>query len=536
MSEKHTTREHATVKGEMSVIMKTGFQKMNMQKTGVQKTTAAVLSTLCLAGALTACSPTADNKTTDAAKAGTAPAATEPLKLSVLVNFIGEAPQPGNEVVKAIEKYTNSEIEVQWLTDIKEKLPVMVASGSLPKIVSVTNSQMKLPYMVSALRGDTFWNLTTYIKSYPNLSQINPLIYQNTSLDGQVYGLPAVRPVSRAAITYRADWFKKLGLKEPRTLDEFYDVLKAIATKDPDGDGKDNTYGFIEYKSLGIVDRTAIWLGAPNEWGVQNGKLVYAPTTDAYLQSLQFVKKLYDEKLINRDFAVMEKSAWESAFAEGKAGMLSNITDTAFKLEEQMKKSNPQVELGMFNRLPDLKGGPTKAENGSNGIFSFPKSSVKSEAELKRILTFFDKLAEPEMATLFKWGLEGKHYKQDNGKPVYIDAKIYNKEVLPYQKLMAVEAGKALQGNDPALVVKGEQLNKDNEKYAVPNAAEALISDTYSEKGGQLDKLIEDAKTKFVMGKIDEEGWKQALEQWRKNGGDKVAAEFTSAYEKVNKK
>lgn len=484
--------------------------------------------------ALAGCGSDAQKDAAASPKPGS-PQPAEPLKLSVLVNYIGEAPQPDNDVEKAIETFTNTQIDVQWLTDIKEKLPVMVASGDLPKIVSVTNSQLKLPYMVSALRGGTFWNLTPYIKDYPNLSNINKLIYENTSLDGQTYGLPAVRPVSRAAITYRADWFKKLNLREPQTLDDFYRILKAIAEGDPDGNGKADSYGFIEYKSLGLVDRTAIWLGAPNEWGVINGKPVYAPTTDSYLEALRFVKKLYDEKLINRDFAVMEKTAWETAFVQGKAGMLSNITDTAFKLEEQMKKSNPQAELSMFNRLPGLNGGPAKAENGSNGIFSIPKSSVKTEAELKRVLAFFDKLGGPEMSTLFKWGLEGKHYKLVNGKPEYIDAKAYNTEVFPYQKLMAADSANALPGNDAPLVVKGAELNLDNEKHAVGNAAEALISDTQTEKGGQLDKLIEDAKTKFVMGKIDEEGWKQALDQWRKAGGDKVTEEYAAAYERVKK-
>ncbi|GAA3401406.1 ABC transporter substrate-binding protein [Paenibacillus hodogayensis] len=498
-----------------------------------KKTTVLISSLAMLGTLLTACGGDASPK--GEAKSPGAAASNEPLKLSVLVNYIGEAPQPGNEVQKTIEKLTNSDLDIQWLTDIKEKLPVMVASGTLPKVVSVTNSQLKLPYMVAAMRGGTFWNLTPYLKDYPNLAAIDPLIYQNTSLDGQVYGLPAVRPVSRGAITYRADWFKKLGLREPQTLDDFYVVLKAIASGDPDGSGKADKYGYLEFKSLGIVDRVAIWLGAPNDWGIADGKPVYAPTTGAYLESLRFVKKLYDEKLINRDFAVMEKSAWEAAFLQGKGAMLSNITDTPFKLEEQLKKTNPQAELNMFNRLPGLKGGPAKAENGSNGIFSIPKSSVKTEAELKRILAFFDRLGGPELSTLFKWGLEGKHYKIENGQPVYIDAKLYNLEVFPYQKLMAADDAKALKGSEPPLVAKGAELNKDNAKHAVANAAEALVSETYAEKGGQLDKLIEDAKTKFVMGKIDEEGWRQALEQWRKSGGDQVTEEYAAAYAKVKK-
>jgi putative aldouronate transport system substrate-binding protein len=48
--------------------------------------------------------------------------------------------------------------------------------------------------------------------------------------------------------------------------------------------------------------------------------------------------------------------------------------------------------------------------------------------------------------------------------------------------------------------------------------------------------MLLDAKVKFVMGKIDENGWKAAVEQFKKAGGDKAAQEYADAYTKAAKK
>jgi len=502
-------------------------------------TLVALALTLAL-GALAGCGGNADS----GASSSPAPAASgsdatttpaqeanlPPLQLSMLVNFVGEPPQEDSDVEQAIEAYTNTDLQVQWVSDIKQKLPVVIASGDMPKVLTANNSQLKLPYMINAMRAGTFWDLTDYIQDYPNLAQVNPLIYENVSLDGRTYGLPLVRPISRFAITYRKDWMDKLGLQEPQTLDDFYNILRAFAKDDPDGNGKDDTYGIVEDKSISIIYRVALWLGAPNEWGVKDGKFFPMAETDEYLEALKWVKKIYDEKLINPDFAVVEKTAADTMFTSGKAGLYINITDGAFKFGEKLKKNIPEAQTDMFSRLPGLNGGVVNAENGTNGTFIIPKSSVKTEAELKQILTFFDKLGDEQMATLFRWGVEGKHYKLDNGKPVFIDEQLYTTQVTPYRKLMAVDDGNALEGNLPPMLVKEAQMNEDNQKYVVANPTAPLISDTYSEKGGQLEKIIEDAKVKFVMGKIDENGWKQALEQWHKSGGDKVAEEYAQSY------
>lgn len=63
------------------------------------------------------------------------------------------------------------------------------------------------------------------------------------------------------------------------------------------------------------------------------------------------------------------------------------------------------------------------------------------------------------------------------------------------------------------------------------NPAAAYSSPTLDSKRTQLDKIINDARVKYIMGEIDMTGWKAALDNWRKSGGDKVLEELNKEYQ-----
>ena len=74
----------------------------------------------------------------------------------------------------------------------------------------------------------------------------------------------------------RKDWLDKLGLAAPTTLDELYDVLYAFTYNDPDGNGKNDTYGlgaFIEINNheggLGRI--------RPAAFNVEMGSWIHLP-------------------------------------------------------------------------------------------------------------------------------------------------------------------------------------------------------------------------------------------------------------------
>ncbi|MNP86675.1 Lipoprotein LipO precursor [compost metagenome] len=57
----------------------------------------------------------------------------------------------------------------------------------------------------------------------------------------------------------------------------------------------------------------------------------------------------------------------------------------------------------------------------------------------------------------------------------------------------------------------------------------------YSGRGKELEQMITDAETKFIMGKIDEAGWKTEIDKWKKAGGDKLMEEYKTDYLKSRK-
>ena len=69
-----------------------------------------------------------------------------------------------------------------------------------------------------------------------------------------------------------------------------------------------------------------------------------------------------------------------------------------------------------------------------------------------------------------------------------------------------------------------------NTQVAVTDLSASLISDTNTEKGANLSKDMVDANTKYVLGELDEQGWKDAVAKWRSGGGDQIIEEYTTYY------
>ena len=68
---------------------------------------------------------------------------------------------------------------------------------------------------------------------------------------------------------------------------------------------------------------------------------------------------------------------------------------------------------------------------------------------------------------------------------------------------------------------------------AVRNYASPLLSDTQTQKGAELDKILEDAMVQYIMGEIDEAGYDAAIAQWYSQGGTQIIEEYTAAIPKI---
>ncbi|WP_127579542.1 extracellular solute-binding protein [Paenibacillus koleovorans] len=442
---------------------------------------------------------------------------------------------PKDTVLKLVEEKVGAKFEITWVPDaVKEdRLNTAIASGTLTKIVGVQD--IKMSSFQSAVKAGMFWEIGSRLKDYPNLNQINPTTLEHIKINGEIYGIPRERPLSRQGVVVRQDWLDNLGLKQPKTIDELFNVLKAFTLNDPDKNGKNDTFGLTERFDLkyGAFKTVSSYFGTPNEWGWKDGKLLPEFMFPQYTETLKFFNKLYKEKLMNDDFAVTSKTQQWEKFSKGQAGLyVGNMVDGK-NLYNDSLKINPNVKIDIFNRIagPDGKEA-VWAQAGHNGIFAFPKTSIKTEEELKQILAVMDKMNTVEVFNLLKIGIEGIHYKLlgDNKFEKNLDAKdAFEQEVRPLDSIVGLELKNLKAANDP-LREKYEALTLDNDNIVVTNPAEALVSDTLTIRGTEMRKIIDDATIKFIMGQMDEAGFQSEVTKWQRNGGDLIIEELNASY------
>jgi putative aldouronate transport system substrate-binding protein len=516
---------------------------------GLTVGTLAVTSIIGCSTTPEATEPAASSAATAAATEAAKPQA--PVDINIMLPiFKTNFPKDDSPVALEIEKLTNSNIHFEWVPNAsyQDKMNITLASGKLPTIMYIPG--VKEASFVNAAKSGAFWEIGKYLKDYPNLSKANSVILNNSSIEGKNYGIYRGRALGRNGIVYRKDWLDNVGMQPPKTIDDFYNMLKAFATKDPDKNGKDDTYGMVLVKWTGTwasgFDTIKLWFGAPNGWGVgPDGKLIASHLTPEYFEALKFMKKLYDEKLINQDFAVFDSAKWVDPVVNGQAGVIVDVLDTAARIEDKIHaalvkdgKDDPnKTFMDALGSVAGPKGNVTLPTSGYAGILAVSKSAVKTEDELKRVLKFLDQLNEPELQILTNNGIEGKHYtKVEGGIQPSKDTALLESELEGINQMqMFLPEDRALKVVQTPIRIKQTQVIAENEKIVVPNPAEPFISTVYTQKGPQMDNIIGDARIKYIVGQIDEAAFKAALELWKKSGGDEYTKEINDLYAAAKK-
>lgn len=445
-------------------------------------------------------------------------------------------------VWQALEEHLGAKLDISWVpaSSYGEKLTATLGSGNYPMVLLIDSKSSSI---IQNARAGTFWEIgdkITDASKYPNLSQANPIVLNNISIDGKVYGLYRARTLGRNGVSIRKDWLDNLNLDMPTTIDEFYNVLKAFKEDDPDGNGQDDTFGMIMTTATTSFDNLSVWFGAPNKYGIDEatGDLVPAHLTDEYLETMKFIKKLYDEQLINQDMATYDGTKWDEQFLSGKAGVIIDVADRARRLATNIADKDPKADVGVFGYLKKDANSEARTlpTTGYAGWFAFPKKALPNEEDIEFVLGVMDKMNDQEALNLVSYGIEGRQYEIVDGFAEVTTDKNLTKEFGDLNKIStAIVEQKLIKTYANKTAEQVDVVYKDNVQYAVANPAEALISDTYSRKGPQLDAIINEARTRFIVGQITEEQWKSEIERWKTQGGNDVIKEMNEQYKAINK-
>lgn len=476
-------------------------------------------------------------------------------ELTMMVPLFGTAPDSSGEMQQAVEKLVGKKLKITWVPNAEygDKTNVTLASDNVPQVMVIQGD--KSPAFVKAAQAGAFWDLTGKLDKYPNLKPADPQTARNATVNGKVYGAYRVRPLLRSAVVMRKDWLAKLGLKEPTTVDELYTVAKAFTERDPDGNGKKDTYGLIvpkwpgNYASASPYDVVETWFGAPNGWGERNGKLVPGFDTEEFLTANRWMKKWIDEGLVNPDFATFDTGKWNDPFVQGKGGMIIDVNVRANQLIDLFKEKDPKDfdKVTMVGNLLRSDGQKFSYPfTGYNGIIAVSKQQVRTDEQLDDVLKVLDKLASKEGSVLLTNGIEGRNFTVEGNFAVPADLtdpaikQVQNDVDKAFIQLgtrasVGLGAYQVKPKDEPSRknLELREKLVTEDLKTAVHNPTLAVVAPTAVEKGATLDTIIPDARVKYLSGAITEDQLKAEIKRWYDSGGTQIAAEVNDLVSKL---
>ncbi|PAV30969.1 ABC transporter substrate-binding protein [Virgibacillus profundi] len=456
------------------------------------------------------------------------------------------------------EEMTN--INVEWEQApgeaVEEKRNLALASGDLPDAFYI--SSIPTVDIFKYGKQGTFIKLNDLIEEHaPNLTKLmeeNPEIRKGMTFPGgNIYSLPSI--VSPEYLSFRVssrpyvnqEWLDTLGMEMPETTEEFYQYLKAVKEKDPNGNGKADE---IPYGGTGMGDLIG-WLkgsfGIGNK-GVRNANIDlnteednvrFFPITDGYKEMLEYVNKLYSEKLIEQNIFTIEWNQYLANASEGVYGSTVFYDPVELFGEEAGKEFNSGHALeGPNGDKAFIKVAPTVA---SISNFAITNENENPAATVRWLDYFYSE----EGTRFFYMGVEGETYeKTSDGKFEYVD-KIKNS---PDGLTMEQEAAKyfawigGFVGIVDAKYYKGSESTPSSieaaEKLEPYIPEELWAGFTYTEEenktlsalGSDIDKYVQEMQDKFITGEVAFSEWDNYVETIKDMGLDEYMEIQQAAY------
>ena len=346
---------------------------------------------------------------------------------------------------------------VDWVAYkiIREKLGINLVATALP---SANNDQIQKVNAAAAARAlpDIFMCLEASYqliapqgvlaqvdKMYAMMPNRSKLLYDKdsrtySSINGKSYGLAQPGSIVRnESIVIRKDWLDKLGLKVPKTTDEYFAVMQAFTEKDPDGNGRSDTYGYGAFLETGATseglgtrfDPMFGAYGVAGTWNLTKKAAGLNIRKPEYLDAMTYVKKVIDAKYIDPNWLAYQKDDFRAAWKQGRFGIM----------REQMAALHNESNYTPFdNNFPngdwiviDPPVGPKKlSSNGvydqsyriyclaADGVEDKLKIKGKTVTKMQKIAELLEWMSSDEGYYLLGYGVEGVNYIKDkNGVP-----------------------------------------------------------------------------------------------------------------------
>ncbi|RKN84517.1 extracellular solute-binding protein [Paenibacillus ginsengarvi] len=488
---------------------------------------------------LTSCSSSGDSKSDSAAP-------------TINIGFKGvntDTDRANNPVLAELQKKTNTVIKVQEMPDdgYVQKITLQFNSGTAPDVIHSSTDTTTIGLINNFGANGMLKKMNDLLPKMPNVQKFYDKEMQSkfVNSDGNLYILPTPRDVGYGAVFIRQDWLDNLGLKTPKTFDEYKEVLRQFATKDPDKNGKDgDTYGVVFDKVNGLEPALAPF-GVPNaDWmKTADNKLVWSQITPEYKKAIGFARELVAAKIVDPEFVTYQANNGKSQLIRSnRAGVYQGVSSGAAADLAVIQEKTPNAKIVVLEVPP--APGIAKSVSGYGNIITKNKdglpvgfssiwavnSKVKGDV-LDGIARLFDFTSGDKLVTV---GVEGQdHTKSGNDYKLSKDLKGLRQDgawdVYNIGYMTQREFWKDLWPAETA-------ANMANTGLSTQPRLVYFSTPTTDAQLPQITAKATELFTQIISGKLDlDAGWAEWEKQFKLLKGDVMTQEINDRYAKNSK-
>jgi ABC-type sugar transport system, periplasmic component len=447
------------------------------------------------------------------------------------------------------------QFDIAPIDDYKEKQSVILASGNLPDAMCLAATNGKTIRDLSVEFGsqgllvnfkdylDKMPNLKMWIEKFPKMK--NGVMDENENFYTIVDGQTTNAVYESYLINEKA--FQKNNIAVPTTIDEYYNALKKLKEIYPKSTPLTVRWGFGH-----ILGPTAkLFFGNDGTYyNSAQDKYMYGPLEDNFKKALEFLNKLYKEKLLDPEFATLSDEQWKEKLINEKAFVTFDYKHETRSLSGTLQDAGQKQNPDNFKMIPvapfkngekDTKYWGAEAVNLSWGISINTKSQY-----VKELVKLMDWQLTDEYITLANWGIEGTTYNIVNGKKVFMDTLKNSKNPNG-----TIELGDIV-SRYVGLFPKGDNSNDQiGDAFDLYYSDKVLaygdfdvpwvlsVSKEKSEESANImtpiNTYVDECKIKFITGEMSFDKWDEFVKKVIDMGIDKALAINNEALAKVKR-
>lgn len=330
-------------------------------------------------------------------------------KIKAVLDIIIKPEDGQAEWAGAYKKLTGYEIEIIQPphNEYDSKLKIMIASGEIPDIFETKAIDAALFAMDGALVP-----LDEYIETNENMKSIpRELIDAYRLKDGKIYCFPL--NLGGGCVPYiRKDWLDNLGMDVPTTYDEMVKVMEAFTYDDPDGNNKDDTYG---YSTTLIGD--GIFQDMYNRSIMQDARVNFTRINDEWVdgfaqESMRHALKrwqdLYKAGVIDPEIFTNKTSTMREKFYQSRVGIFEYwVGNWGVNIDRNTKSATGDHA----HPIPIIPIQGSVALNRVAPVFAISFNVKDPKAIFDNFIGLMWDKGPGQM--LFTYGVEGLHWKRN---------------------------------------------------------------------------------------------------------------------------